>query len=58
MARDNCGGLCCGDVDYVGLVCVGERSGGMGCVGVEGAGLCSVYWILCGSPLVALLLGG
>ena len=58
MAWDSCGGLCCGDADYVGLVCVGRRSGGIDCVGVEGAGLCFVYWILCGSPLVALLLGG
>ena len=58
MARDDCGGLCCVDVGCVGLVCVGERCGGIGCVGVEGAGLCSVYWILCGSILVALLLGG
>ena len=57
MARDDCGGLCCVDVDWVELVCVGERCGGIDCVGVEGVGLCPVYWILCESPLVALLLG-
>ena len=58
MTRDGCRELCCVDVDCVELVCVGERCGGIECVDVEGVGLCPVYWILCGSPLVALLLGG
>ena len=50
-------GVCCVDVDCVELECVVGGCDGIECVDVEGVGfICLVHWILCGSPLIALLL--